>query len=183
MTPELGDIGLVHTDGTVGDAIRTGEALLNLVDHLRYPAAAERYNHVVIYVGPHNAGDIVEAQPGGVRFNKASSYDPQKISWTTGWFRDLAEYQKEQIAATAISYAVTAEPYSFLDYAAITAHAMRLPLPYLRTYIASSHHLICSQLADRCYKLAGYKLFKDDRWEGYVTPMDIASLRPGWARG
>jgi hypothetical protein len=36
--------------------------------------------------------------------------------------------------------------------------------------------MICSQLVDFCYAKAGVRLFADNRWEGYVTPADLAGL-------
>jgi len=37
--------------------------------------------------------------------------------------------------------------------------------------------MICSQLVAWCYEQAGIQLFSDERrWEGYVTPADLAEL-------
>ncbi len=76
--------------------------------------------------------------------------------------------------AAARGYAAAEADYSFLDYLALAAHRYRLPVPGLRTYIKSTGHLICSQLVDACYQAAGVQLFDDHRWNGYVTPSDLA---------
>ena len=36
--------------------------------------------------------------------------------------------------------------------------------------------MICSQLVDYCYLMAGVHLFNDGRWPGYVTPEDLANV-------
>lgn len=175
QAPALADLMFAHTDGTVGDIIRKGEFLIDWIDRLHYPRAAYRWNHVAIYVGN---GMIVEAQPGGVRAVSLAVYDPQKISWSTGWFPDLTRDQRITIACEAKWYAKARVPYGFEDYAAIAAHTLHLPVPGLQEFIADEKSMICSQLGDRCYQLGGYHLFKDDRWPGYVTPMDLYALKP-----
>jgi hypothetical protein len=61
-------------------------------------------------------------------------------------------------------------PYSFLDYVAIAAHRFHLPIPGLKRFIASTRHEICSALVDEVYRRAGFALFSDARWPGYVVP-------------
>jgi hypothetical protein len=80
-------------------------------------------------------------------------------------------------AAAAARYGPTAAHrgvgYSFLDYDAIAAHRLHLPVPGLRAYIGSTGHLICSQLCDQAYADVGAHLYADGRWPGYVTPLDL----------
>ncbi|MGW9433129.1 hypothetical protein ACWHA1_35035 [Streptomyces decoyicus] len=86
----------------------------------------------------------------------------------------LTEQQRTDICAAATRY--VGVPYSFLDYLAIATHRFHLPVPGLRRYVASTRHMICSQLVDRCYLDAGVHLFADGRWPGYVTPMALHHL-------
>jgi hypothetical protein len=65
--------------------------------------------------------------------------------------------------------------YSFLDYLALAAHRLRIPAPGLKRRIASSKHLICSQLCDAAYADEGCRLFSGV-WPGYVTPLGLWNL-------
>jgi hypothetical protein len=87
---------------------------------------------------------------------------------------ELTDEQRAAVAGAARGYVGVG--YSFLDYAAIAAHRFRLPIPWLRKYVASSKHLICSALVDKCLQDAGVQLWDDGRWNGYVTPADLAAL-------
>jgi cell wall-associated NlpC family hydrolase len=113
----------------------------------------------------------VEARPGGAVYTRYH-YEGNLVAWSTGKI-PLTRYQRTQICAVA--NALPGTPYSFLDYAAIGLHAWRVPVPRLRAYIQSSGHLICSQLVDYAYKQAGVHLFEDNRWDGYVRPVDLAT--------
>lgn len=160
--PEIGDFGLVKMNGDAGRLIRFGQWLNG--------EGFADYEHAVIYVG----GDqIIEAEPSGA---KLSSIHYHNILWSTGWV-DLTDAQRRDIAHVALGLVGT--PYSFADYAAIAAHTLHLPgNGLLKRYVASSNHLICSQLVDYCYRQAGVSLFKDGRWPGYVTPASLYGLRP-----
>ncbi len=67
-------------------------------------------------------------------------------------------------------------------YYKMIVHALKphgYEVEYARTgmdYVASSKHMICSQLVDFVYMQSGIHLFNDGRWPGYVTPADLASL-------
>ena len=159
MTPQPGDFQLVPTAGTGGKLIQLGQWLNGEGDC--------PYQHVRVYVGD---GQFVEAEPGGARL---ASYPLDIGMWSTGKV-PLAPGQGEQIAAAAIGYMGT--PYSSLDYVALAAHRLHIPVPGLQGWIASSGHMICSQLVDQCYLDAGVHLFSDGRWPGYVTPASLYNL-------
>jgi phosphoglucomutase len=82
----------------------------------------------------------------------------------------------QRTAVVAAARARIGTPYSAADYFAIAAHRFHLPVPWLRAYVASSKHLICSALVDRVFLDAGVPLFQDGRWEGYVTPASLDEL-------
>src|SRR5580704_17162 len=110
-------------------------------------------------------GTIADAEPGGaarVKLHYNASY--------THYVSCPEQYRTAMVAAAEKYIGV---PYSFLDYAALATHRLHLPAPFLRRYIASSKHMICSQLVDQAASDAGWVLFSDGRWSGYCTPGDI----------
>jgi hypothetical protein len=94
----------------------------------------------------------------------------QLILWSAGRI-PLTGPQRDAICLAARGYIGT--PYSWLDYLAIAAHRLRIPVPGLRRFIESDKSMICSQLVDRVYADAGVHLFSGV-WPGYVTPADLA---------
>jgi hypothetical protein len=111
---------------------------------------------------------IVEAMPGGAREN-VWHYGDHDHLWSTGLVKTSAKAGKAALAYVG-------RPYSWLDYAAIAAHAWHLWAPGMRHFVRSSRHLIGSQLVDRAELDAGIHLFADRRWRGYVRPSDLADL-------
>lgn len=160
--PKPGDIGLTRIAGPVGAGIRFGQWL--------YGDGFADYEHafVVVQPSPSNIVMIVEARPGGAE-HVPLHYDPAQ----TVYLR-CPDRLRAGVAAAALAY--TDVPYSFLDYQALALHHFHVPAPGLRRYIASSGHMICSQLADRAAADADWHLFADGRWNGYVTPGDIHHL-------
>ncbi|MFE6912282.1 hypothetical protein [Streptomyces erythrochromogenes] len=111
-------------------------------------------------------GELIEAQPSGAAVCSLTRYGRAHVIYVCP--SDLTAEQRLEICAAALRY--VGVPYGFLDYAAIAAHRIHLPVPGLRRCIASSRQQICSQLVDQAYKDAGVELFTDGRWAGYVTP-------------
>ncbi|RKE19934.1 hypothetical protein [Streptomyces sp. TLI_171] len=163
-TPPLpGDFAVVRMGGRTGRLIRIGQ-------FLNGDGFAD-YEHAFVHVGD---GQLVEAQPGGAELRPLSVYDGRPVLWSTGRI-PLTEEQRTAITAAAHRYVGT--PYSLADYLALAAARIHLPAgPLLRNYVATSKHMICSQLVDQCYQDAGVHLFDDHRWPGYVTPADLAKL-------
>lgn len=155
-----GDLAAVRTGGDTGALIRLGEFLNG--------DGFGDYEHALIYIG---GGEIVEAEPGGAR-RRARGVESGDL-WSTGLW-NLSTATRSRICAAATRYVGT--PYGWLDYAALATHRLHIPAPGLRGYIASTGHMICSQLADQCYADAGVHLFADGRWPGYVTPGALANL-------
>jgi cell wall-associated NlpC family hydrolase len=159
-----GDFAVTSVAGTTGRLISLGERLCG--------DGFTQYDHALIYTGD---GHIVEAEPGGARCRAITDANCgyQLCEWSTGLV-PLTTAQRTAVCAAARSYIGT--PYSWPDYAALAAHHLHLPAPGLRAYIASTGHMICSQLVDQCYQDAGVHLFADGRWPGYVMPSDLAGL-------
>lgn len=154
--PQPGDIGLASISGEAGRLIRLGQALNG--------SGFSRYEHAFVYIGD---GLIAEAEPAGARCVPLHYGDAYWCRFTP------TAAQRTAIATAARGYAQARVPYGFADYAALAAHRLHVPVPGLRQRIESAGSLICSQLADRCYQDAGYQIWDDGRWCGYVTPGDL----------
>jgi hypothetical protein len=150
--PKPGTIGLVKMGAPAAKWIRLGQILNG--------DGSEDLEHAFVLLP---GGEIIEAEPGGARI-VAPHYDD--VYWCEGIARLLPA--GAPIARTA-NY-LEGVPYSAADYAALVAHRLRIPVPGLRAYVASSGHMICSQLADELYQRLGVHIFRDGRWPGYVTP-------------
>lgn len=166
--PKPGDIFITTIHGSVGAGIGAAESLLELVE--RWKKRIEtRWRHAGVYVGD---GQGIEAEPGGARLADLSEY----ASYPVLWLRCPPEFGPA-VAAAAVRLKGT--PYSYLDYLAITDHALHIPFPGLEDFIKDGNHAMCSQLADRAAMLGGWILYTDHRWEGWVTPVDLALLALG----
>lgn len=162
-----GDFAIIPISGPVGTLISAGEWLDG--------DGFANYDHAEIFLGVINGTAVtMGAYPGGARL-VALPPPPQQQGWlwSSGHIA-LTDNQRTAIVANALG--CKGVPYSSLDYFAIAAHRLHIPAPWLKTYISSTHHLICSQLVDLCYDNAGVHLFTDKRWPGYVTPADLAHL-------
>lgn len=161
-TPQPGDFEVVPMGGEPARLIRLGQYLNG--------DGFANFEHARLYLGE---GRVLEAEPGGARI---AMWDPHDSGlWSTDIIQLTAD-QRSLIIAAGVSYKGT--PYSVMDYFAIAAHRFHLGLivPGLRMYVRTSKHMICSQLVDRCYQDGGVQLFNDGRWNGYVTPADLANL-------
>lgn len=164
--PLPGDIGLTSISGWAGRGIRAGQWLVG--------DGFSRREHVVVYVGN---GKIIEAEPGGALLSDLSRYDPAAVMWLR-----CPQRYRQAVAVAARGYGPDPAtgrrgvPYSWLDYDSVAAHRFHIPAPGLESYIRSSGHMICSQLADRAALDGGWHLFADGRWEGDVIPGDLGKL-------
>jgi hypothetical protein len=155
--PKPGDFGLVAINGNVGRLIRIGQWLNG--------NGWGDYQHAVLVL---DNDELIEAEPGGARIRPVSEYDGTNVVWSDWPLTDT-----ERAAIVAAGRSLEGVPYSFLDYVALAAHRLHIPIPGLRRYIASTGHEICSALADLGYQLGGKTMFADHRWLGYVTPMAL----------
>jgi hypothetical protein len=148
-------IGLTSISGDAGRAIRLGQALNG--------NGFTRWEHAFVMLGGNR---ILEAEPGGARVTMLRYASPW---WCEGIYRLLAplnDPSRIEVAANELE----GTPYSFLDYAALALHRLRVPAPGLRGFIASTGHEICSQLADDFYLRLGAHIYADGRWPGFITP-------------
>ncbi|MGW4803060.1 hypothetical protein [Kitasatospora sp. NPDC004272] len=168
--PLPGDIGLTSIAGAVGRLVRIGQWLNG--------DGFGAWEHAFLVLP---GGRLIEAMPGGARIVPLDTYDQRDVLFMAPL---LTDQQRQDICTAAAAY--EGVPYSFLDYLALATHRLRLPAPGLHAYVASTRHMICSQLVDQAYRDAGVHLFDDDRWSGYVTPgalhrrlAEIRALTPG----
>ena len=142
-----------------------------------------QYEHAGIYVGnigangkiAYDSPKIIEAMNTGTGISDAHRYDGNDTLWSTGLI-PLSNTERRAIVSAAFGYVGT--PYSWPDYAALAAYRLKLGLlvPKLKDYVASTKHMICSQVVDQCYEDANVHLFDDGRWPGYVTPGSLRNL-------
>lgn len=171
-TPELGDFGVVATYGSWLD---------RLIGRLIRWDTESPVNHAFVYIG---AGRIVEAQPGGAAIGLATEYDG--IVWSTDTFLPiLSTAQRQRIVAAALKDVGVG--YSWLDIVAIAFAQRRwghlvTGREWWAKRISNMHRLICSQLVDECYLMAGVHLFTDGRYPGQVSPGDLDRLIHGRPR-
>lgn len=158
--PPAGTIGLTQIGGRVGKGIEFGQWLNG--------EGFEIWEHAFVLL-PGNL--ILEAEPGGALIRPLHY---SEVYWCNNIYATSVCVR----GASPILLAQEAEklkgiPYSFLDYAALASHRLHIPGPGLKHFIETSHHEICSQLADDFYWRLGSKIFDDNRWPGYVTPASL----------
>lgn len=163
--PKPGDIGLSSSDSLIGRFVRLGQAIVG--DH-------SFVSHAFIVL---HDGQIIEAMPGGARFASLDKYPEVVFSKY-----ELTWDQRDAICEAAIRMEGT--PYSFLDYASLfLSHLAKkswVPLPwswlpgFLRRRVASSGHMICSQLCAEAYRQAGLDLTGGLEIPQDLTPGDLA---------
>lgn len=158
---EPGLIVLSRISGPTGWLIKIGQ-LLN--------GDASEYTHALIDLGD---GTALAAYPGGARV--VSLLDEQHTHGPLGYVRvPLTPAQRLDIVRIALS--MRGVGYGWLDYLVLAAVRLGVPSGKLRAFVASTHTMICSQMVDEIYRLAGVRLFADGRDPGNVTPSDLAEL-------
>ena len=148
------------------------------------------YDHAEIYIGQPDKdgpnGYTCSAYPNntdpGCTGRHVLPYPPAKLPgsiWSSGIIT-LTPAQRAGILGWCEAHPRV--PYSWADYGALALHALHIPAPGLKAYIASTASMICSQYTDAAYAANGVHLFSDQRWSGYVTPGDLADLLQAKAR-
>jgi len=160
FTPRPGDFGLTQIGGYGGTLIRIGQWLNG--------GGFADFEHAFIYFGD---GMIVEAMPRGAWVAPLARHKAERIAWYRA-----PDGTGKAIAVAAMGLRGT--KYGFLDYLAIAADRLNLPLSthLLRHQVKTSGRMICSQLVDEAYLRAGVHLFDDGRDPGQVTPADLYRL-------
>lgn len=162
MTTDLipGLIGLAPIAGNVGKAIEIGEWLNG--------EGFQQWEHAFVCL-PGN--QILEAEPGGAVIR--DYHYGSDVYWCTEIYKLLTTQAKSPLVLQSVADGLKGIPYSFADYAALSAHRLHVPVPGLQSFIKTSKHEICSQLADDFYGRLGVEIFTDKRWPGFVTPASL----------
>lgn len=163
MTPQPGDFGLTRIPGYAGWAARIGIYLNGDGWH--------RYQHAFLVLDDNQ---LIEAMPGGARIRALTQADRTEATYSD-W--PLTDEQRQAICRVGRDLEGT--PYSILDYLSLTLVRLRIRPPGLTKYIASTKHLICSQLIDVAYLQAGVHMFNDGRLSMDVTPGDLRLVLHG----
>lgn len=158
---KAGDIGLTTIGGFLGWWVSLGQHLTG---------DSSRYTHAYIVLDDNT---VIAGQPGGARIDKLDIYKNKAIYIQ----KDLTDQQRKDVVKHARG--LLGVGYSFLDYLALALQHWGFNPRWLRKYIKSTGHMICSQLVDEVYKRAGIQLFNDGRESQDVTPGDLLYVLAG----
>jgi hypothetical protein len=168
----------------MGAGIEAGEYLAEKLQGVR-GAKLQPYDHAEVFVGqadkagPHGytySAYPNNGQPG--RTGKRRLPGPAALMpgslWSSGIIK-LTPAQRSGIVAWCVAHPCVS--YSWPDYGAIGLRALGIKTARLAAYIKSTSSMICSYYSDAAFNRGGgVHLFDDGRWEGFVTPGDLAVL-------
>lgn len=187
MGVEPGAFGLSIINGKVGKWVGWGQDIVERQSCI--------YTHAFLII---DNDEVVEAEPGrrGAIISPLSKYhrpdvlicdypvskavvdyhlellsagnSPQKCE------KLVAEYEeglREHIADFGRSLRGT--KYGYLDYLSLGLERFNLKVPWVEDRVRRQDRLICSQLVDFAYQMAGIHLFDDGRLPQDVTPGDL----------
>lgn len=161
-TPRPGDIGLTRIGGLTGVLIGLGQFIMR---------DASRYSHVFVVLDDN---EVMEAMPGGAIISPLENYaGTTKYGSPLAVYLDIKLTAEQRVRIVQEARNLEGTPYSFLDYAALALERFGIKWGWLERYVASTKHLICSQLADEAYRRADVHLFEDGRPPQKVTPGDL----------
>jgi hypothetical protein len=121
---------------------------------------------------------LIEADPGGAREVPLSTYDGMPQWWSSSplFFSGVIDAQRAAVVAAGRSFVAANDgkgiPYGWIDDACVGANDLfhfHDPAWMVRQ-LRRVDRLMCSQLVDYAWFLAGVHLFKDDRPFGGVSP-------------
>jgi hypothetical protein len=188
--PQPGDFCCIPVSGSLGLGIEVGSWLAARLEG-GGSRGLKSYDHAEVYVGQADAhgphGYTYSAYPdNGTRSKtgrRALPCPPAQLPgaiWSSG-ILPLTGEERAGIVSWCMDHPCV--PYSWPDYGAIALHALGLNADWLREYIQSTASMVCSYYTDASYNHGGgVHLFTDGRWEGFVTPYDLADLLLAKAR-
>jgi uncharacterized protein YycO len=141
------------------------------VSRLIQLATLSPYDHTFMIVS--DDGDIIEAEPGGARRANIAEYAGCRAVINTD---PMDAEQQAKVVAQAL--AMIGVPYNDLGFVEDGLEAIGHPFKWLLRRAASSHGVICSQLAARAGTAAGYDWRCGKLGDSQVTPA-LLSQRPG----
>lgn len=156
--PQPGDIGLTSSRAWTGRVIRSLQALID-------DDSFVTHTFLVLH-----DGYIIEAQPGGAKFNRLDKYPEAQFTNIP-----LTDDERHRICVEGIK--MHGVGYNWLDYLALgLTHFKIFPADFVRKRVEQSDKMICSQLCAEAYRRAGVDIFPDRRLPMDVTPGDLGRL-------
>jgi len=136
-----------------------------------------KIRHVLVCVegaGGGHGPKAVQAMPHG-----AEEIELTEKHWDSRYIYVMPNYPEpgQQYDVAREARELKGTPYSFSDYVALTVHAAQdrgyVPIEQrssVERWVASTGHMICSQLADEAMRRAGFHVFDDGRLPQDVMP-------------
>lgn len=155
-----GDLGFTRITGFTGWWITIAQAMTG---------DASRFTHVFVVLDDDT---IIEAMPAGARYAPLDRVYKTDVMYAR---LPLSEEQRAGVVQEArrLMERKGGIKYSFADYLALALLHWGIKPRLLRSYIADSGRMICSQLADYLISKTGFKLFDDGRLSQDVSPGDL----------
>jgi uncharacterized protein YycO len=161
-----GQFGLSVIGGGLGRAIWFGQAVIG---------DRSKWTHAFLVLDEET---VIEAMPRGARLAPLAPFVDKGERGQAVFSRlKLTDEQRATVVQVGREFAGT--PYSFLDYLSIGLEHLRVRPTWVQRRVETSRRMICSQLVDRAYDIAGVHLFADGRRPGDVTPGDLTRCLDG----
>lgn len=187
MNPKPGDFGLSVISGKVGKWVGWAQ---DIVERQQC-----HYTHAFLVI---DNDEVVEAEPGrhGAIISPLSKYErpdvlicryPVKKAVRTyglelfaagmapGKCRQLVTEYEEALREHLADFgrSLRGTKYGYLDYLSLGLERFNVKIPFVEDRVRRQDRLICSQLVDFVYQMAGIHLFDDGRLPQDVTPGDL----------
>lgn len=174
FTPTGYGFGLAKISGIAGKLIWLGQLLAG---------CPSKWEHAFLIVPDEVSGglSVIEAEPSGARVVPLTEYLDPKKGWTCAFaYPPLTDQQKSALGAAGKQ--MVGVPYNWLDYISLMLLHLHIRPQWVVDRVAGSKGMICSQLVDYVYELAGVHFFSDGRYPGDVMPSDLDYLarQNGW---
>jgi hypothetical protein len=170
--PVPGSFGLAVISGKTGYWVRKGQ---NIVEGRK-----THYTHAFLVL---DNNEVIEAEPGGAILTPLSKYmDGGDVLFCDKPVKNAVGNQlypydggEKEIRERVIDFGRSLKgiPYNYMDYLAIGLEHFNIDLRVVRNRVRRPDRLICSQLVDFVYQMAGIHLFDDGRVSQDVTPADL----------
>lgn len=174
-----GSFGLSMITGKIGGYVAAGQAIAG--DGSRWTHAfLVLDNNEIIEGMPHGARIVPMSDraddTGGVAFCDDPVQDAVNIALIPDVVGAREEYEaRVRSIIVAEARKLVGTPYNFADYLALGLAHFNIKADWLRNFMLSKQHMICSQLVDEVYRRSGIHIFNDGRLPMDVTPGDLAN--------
>lgn len=177
-----GAFGLAVISGKTGKLVRWGQDIVE--------GRMTHFTHAFLVL---DNNEVVEAEPGGAKVVSLDKYVNAPVgsvqfsdlpvqkgiadfhSATPNWTLDDSFAFEGQLRERIVDIGrgLKGVPYNYLDYLAIGLEHFHIRPKLVTSRVRRQDRLICSQLVDFVYNMAGIHLFDDGRLPQDVTPADL----------